>query len=101
MKKTRTTITIDIDLLRRGKKNRISISSFLDIELRKYLAVIEGKSRNQQEVFDTSFFIKDVWTGRDLNPWPPPCEGGDLPLIYQPVLKNLKRYSVFDCFLKY
>jgi len=38
----------------------------LDIELRKYLAIIEGKSRNQQEVFDTFFSKKDVWTGRVL-----------------------------------
>ena len=88
MYKIRTTITIDRDLLKRGKKNRVSISSFLNIELRKYLAIIEGKSRNQQEVSDTSFLKKDVWTGRDLNPWPPPCEGGDLPLIYQPTFIN-------------
>ena len=33
-----------------------------------------------------NFVIKheNLWTGRDLNPWPPPCEGDDLPLIYQP-----------------
>ena len=29
-----------------------------------------------------------IWTGWDLNPRPPPCEGGDLPLIYQPLKKN-------------
>ena len=27
---------------------------------------------------------KWVWTRRDLNPRPPPCQGGDLPLIYEP-----------------
>ena len=24
------------------------------------------------------------WTGWDLNPWPPACKAGDLPLIYRP-----------------
>ncbi len=33
----------------------------------------------------------EVWTERDLNPRPPPCEGGDLPLIYQPVCKSGKK----------
>ena len=27
----------------------------------------------------------EEWTGWDLNPGLPPCEGGDLPLIYRPV----------------
>ena len=25
------------------------------------------------------------WTGRDLNPRPPACKAGDLPLIYRPL----------------
>jgi hypothetical protein len=70
MKKIRTTITIDRDLLRRGKKNRISISSFLNIELRKYLAIIEGKLKKQQEVFDESFFEKDTLRRRFELPLP-------------------------------
>ena len=28
-------------------------------------------------------FLKP-WTGWDLNPWPPACKAGDLPLIYRP-----------------
>lgn len=43
MSKIRTTITIDKELLQRAKKNHVPISSFLDVELRRYLAIIEGK----------------------------------------------------------
>ena len=32
------------------------------------------------------------WTGGDLNPGPPPCQGGDLPLIYQPPSLTSQRY---------
>lgn len=28
---------------------------------------------------------KSEWTGWDLNPWPPACKAGDLPLIYRPL----------------
>ena len=41
---------------------------------------------------------KYEWTERDLNPRPPPCEGGDLPLIYQPDLEKGKKDRVFDYF---
>ena len=27
---------------------------------------------------------QNKWTGRELNPWPRPCQGRDLPLIYRP-----------------
>jgi hypothetical protein len=38
---------------------------------------------------------KKRWTERDLNPRPPPCEGGDLPLIYQPPRETtIKRKSI-------
>jgi hypothetical protein len=41
------------------------------------------------------FLFEKGWTERDLNPRPPPCEGGDLPLIYQPLLgKREKRKSI-------
>ena len=44
MNKIRTTITIDKELLQRAKNNHVAISSFLDVELRKYLAIIENKN---------------------------------------------------------
>ena len=42
MKKLRTTITISPDLLEKANRHDISISSFLDIELRRYIALIES-----------------------------------------------------------
>ena len=30
-----------------------------------------------------------LWTGRELNPRPLPCQGSDLPLIYRPMMSNL------------
>ena len=72
MTKARTTITISKELLKKARKHEINISSFLDIELRRYIALIEGKhTKNQSK--------KQKWTCRDLNPRPPPCQGGDLP----------------------
>ena len=43
-KKTRTTITINKKLLEKAKKMDISISSFLDIKLREYIAILEGNN---------------------------------------------------------
>lgn len=33
------------------------------------------------------------WTGWDLNPWPPACKAGDLPLIYRPLNKENHRWT--------
>ena len=46
MTKTRTTITISKDLLKQAREKEINISSFVDIELRRYLALLEAKSIN-------------------------------------------------------
>jgi post-segregation antitoxin (ccd killing protein) len=48
MAKIRTTITINKDLLKKAQKYNISISSFLDIELRRYIALIENGVRNKE-----------------------------------------------------
>ena len=32
--------------------------------------------------------LVDKWTRRDLNPRPPPCKGGALPLSYGPVISD-------------
>ncbi len=42
MSKIRTTISIDKELLARAKNHRIGISSFLDIELRRYMALVDN-----------------------------------------------------------
>ena len=50
MTKTRTTITISKDLLKQAREKEINISSFVDIELRRYLALIEGKQCSEDEL---------------------------------------------------
>ena len=42
MTKTRTTITISKDLLKKAREMEINISSFVDIELRRYIALISS-----------------------------------------------------------
>jgi post-segregation antitoxin (ccd killing protein) len=46
MTKVRTTITISKDLLKKAREKEINISSFVDIELRRYLALIEERKTN-------------------------------------------------------
>jgi hypothetical protein len=43
MKKIRTTITIDKNLLKKAKKHNIKISTFLDRKLHECLEYIEGE----------------------------------------------------------
>ena len=66
MTKVRTSITIDKDLFAKAKKYNISISSFLDIELRKYIAILEGKYSAYPMSNDTSSG-PIVRRGGDLN----------------------------------
>ena len=42
------------------------------------------QSRWTAQEFYEKQLQKPGWTRRDLNPRPPPCQGGDLPLIYEP-----------------
>ena len=58
MKKVRTTITIDKDLLEKAKKFRVGISPFVDIKLREYLVLLEGKTLCQKDVFGETFSEK-------------------------------------------
>lgn len=64
--KTKLTLSVDKNLIKLAKDNKINISQFLEEKLKGEL------------------FHNSLWTGWDLNPRPPPCEDGDLPLIYQP-----------------
>lgn len=49
MTKVRTTIAIDQDLLEKAREMHIPISGFIDIELRRYLALIESGVRNKKD----------------------------------------------------
>ena len=59
--KKKLTLSIDKNLIKLAKKNKINISQFLSDKLKG------------------AFTNETLWTGRDLNPRPPPCEGGNLP----------------------
>lgn len=65
MKKVRTSITISGDLVEKAREYNVNISSFLDIELRKYIAFIEGKAK--QNYFEAPFIkgsnIDTILTG--------------------------------------
>ncbi len=51
-------------------------------------------TENVKECFYGMREKADYWTGRDLNPRPPACKAGDLPLIYRPIfLSCLPKYK--------
>ena len=51
-----------------------------------------GIVRKTTSAFRRIFF---EWTRRDLNPRPPPCQGGDLPLIYGPSSRHTRRHVLY------
>ena len=46
MSKYNLTVTINKKLLEKARKHKINISSFLEIRLNEYIALLEGKTRN-------------------------------------------------------
>jgi len=61
-------ITISKDLLKKAREKEINISSFVDIELRRYLALIEGKGSNDSNSNMADNNSNDSeWARRDLN----------------------------------
>ena len=59
-----------------GVQIRASTTSFPDADCSRRVAVAPRRS--------PCCVGKTQWTRRDLNPGPLPCEGSDLPLIYEP-----------------
>ena len=79
-------LSINDELINKARDIGINISAFLEIKLQEYLALLEGNleegmtTNENDEIFWLRFFLKKaVWTERDLNPRPLPCEGSDLP----------------------
>ena len=68
-------LLVDEELVKKAREQGLIISKFLENKLQEYFTFIDAVSKQQ----NTS-----KWTGWDLNPRPLPCEGNDLPLIYQP-----------------
>ena len=97
--KARTTILIRRDLLEKAKKLGLNISRITENALEAYINRLKDI---QNEITKTSSFKPENsqakgreretvgvswWTGRDLNPRPPPCEGGvHAKLNYRPIL---------------
>ena len=66
MKKIRTNVTLNEDVFKKAKKYNIIISSFLEIRLREYIALIEGKKPVHSDVTNpaSSNTEKSMdWTG--------------------------------------
>ena len=59
--KRRITISLHKNLIRDAQKLKIDISSFVEIELRKYIAVIDRRN-------DVASLKRDECGRRDLNP---------------------------------
>ena len=64
MTKVRTTVTVDKDLLNKAREKNISISSFLDIELRRYIALVNGKTLNNSSYNQDDWACSLDWIGR-------------------------------------
>ena len=70
------TLKVDEELVEKAHRYGINISKFLEFALdNAFRHGFENLSQTQEN---------SEWTGRDLNPRPPACKAGDLPLIYRP-----------------
>lgn len=59
MTKVRTTITIDKRVLKKARQEGINISSFTEIKLREFLALIEGKGGCCNDSEGTEYLINN------------------------------------------
>ena len=102
MRKVRTTINLNEDVVKKAKNLGINISAIAEMGIINYIKELEniGNENKNSNDLNTNQSRqsnarapsgKQQWTGWDLNPWPPPCEGSDLPLIYQPLDKKCKQ----------
>ena len=79
MNKVRTTININKDVVKEAKELDINISAFTEQKLVEYIAYRKGIVSKDCNLDDDKQSKNNKWTCRDLNPRPPPCQGGDLP----------------------
>ena len=86
---TKTTVSLYLSrkLVERARNRRLNLSRVTEQALSSILDYLEPQN-NQESSFipnQASFSNKVMWTGGDLNPRLPPCEGGDhTRLIYRP-----------------
>ena len=102
MSKVRTTINLNENVVKKAKSMGINISAAAERGIINYIKELEniGSENKNSNNLTTNHSRqssvrtpsgKQQWTGWDLNPRPPPCEGGDLPLIYQPLDEKCKQ----------
>ena len=84
MKKIHLNLSIDEDLVDKARNHSLIINKFLESKLQQYFSFIDAVNIHKKQSEGNQ------WTEWDLNPRPPPCEGDDLPLIYQPLSLTLK-----------
>ncbi len=69
MAKQKLTLSINEKTLKKAREKDINISSFLEVRLWEYIALIEGNLQNiQKGVFCTAFSKKAECGRRDLDP---------------------------------
>ena len=91
MAKVRTTINLNEEVVRKAKNLGINISAVAEMGIINYIKELENIGRendsynnNTDTDDDSQSNVRNTgkdskWTCRDLNPRPPPCQGGDLP----------------------
>ena len=88
MAKVRTTINLNESVVNKAKSMGINISAAAEMGIINYIRELEsiGRENNKkhnpepQSDNQTISLEQEEWTCRDLNPRPPPCQGGDLPV---------------------
>jgi hypothetical protein len=60
-------------------------------------SVLRIQFRSLSHIRDTTSSGYGLWTHWDLNPGPPPCKGGALPLSYGPVRRTVSALVVHRC----
>jgi hypothetical protein len=67
MTKVRTIITIEKDLLEKARKYNLSISGFIDIKLREYLALIDQVSKKNKSECGYRDLNPGYWLGKPIS----------------------------------
>ena len=94
-----TSIRIKREIFEKAKKLGLNVSKICENALKVYIERLEGvenelikssssnPENSQEKGRERETVGVSWWTGRDLNPRPPPCEGGvHAKLNYRPIL---------------
>ena len=86
--KTTVSLYLNRNLVKKAREHRLNLSRVMEQALNSILDYLKPqKPENTLKFLNQCSFVKKIeWTERDLNPRPPPCEGGDhTNLIYRPL----------------